>query len=1271
MYCLHKTTFSTLTQFSLFETKSRFFLVGKKRGHDEYHILKIDRCSTLLGNPGPQNTSSVAASSTASYSSYDSLSTGGSYKNYPSSKGSDAGKSYDFYDLNTMRQELPSSYGSLYAPNSSVSYSTCENMEGKRARNDDCDDDVLGRLPVTEDPNVYTLEEITKLFSGYNIYATGVGVLGFVKLFVGYYIVLVTKRRRVGDIDGKAIYAIEETSYIPIESETVRNESHYKNLLLRMDLTNNFYFSYEYNLSRTLQFNMKHCCRRPTDLQDSNFQQEQNVPDTHSDDADNDSENNGDDDDDEGGKDRIEPTRYPVELDDTFVWNTHFIKPMLDAGISENWILPIVHGYYGQENISVDGQKVILSLIARRSRFCAGPRFFKRGVANDGHVANDVEVEQILINNICGSMMPVMTSYVQVRGSIPLFWSQDKRNPIPKPDINLDKIDPFYDSTIRHFQDLFRRYGSPITVLNMVKAKEKKARESKLLVEYTNAVEFINKSLPPEYGIRYHHWDFHHAKRCCKGPEYLEKLVQLTMNSLDETKIFCTRPRVQRTCVFIGNEGTESCSSSSNCRSDKGNSRMVIKETQPILEQNGVLRCNCIDSLDRTNAAQFSAGRCALARQLFEMGIIDAPELDGASTIIKTLLRQYELMGDRLAEQYGGSGLANTMDTYTNRSILSQGRDVMAGVRRFYRNSFTDREKQQVFNLFLGLYLPSVMHCVIPLWQLDSDYQLHNPPVPRNRAKVLLSSIKWWEDPLRMHDSDWIRTNRNRNCQFNENPTNSELDEREYKDKLFDEKYKISSICSFDQILSKSGESISWVDNTATSPQSDEKSKAVVQQSSSTIAPAATFVSRIFAVMSSVTGSAQKKSNESSTGGSDSENTGEKGEPKDGKNVSNANDDDDDDDKEGPALRNGFNLTQTMQDLSKVDIHYEDSAESNDHGTPDSNATAANPADTQSKHHKIKKVRVVISKFAVAGVNGNSKKGPAENITKVKVQTSTKAQTSTNTRTINTTSSNVNSSSLSSNTKPEMISSGGAEDIVSESRETTNKKTAGENDLKEPDNSPPTSDSPPIIEEPRRRSLDISSVSRVRQKYAMMAQQQQQNQQNQQTQLSTKLKQRQVVIPTAFASPSVSFARRSSTSSARRPQLPKLVEDDSDIDVSIPKIHHFPENPLGKFGVDVNKCSDVTSYISYVKWGPQVLDFPNMKKASKERDNLIEYFSEWTSIRKSQNPVPQPESLSVYNAYRKPISGRDFNPPKASRSLYEQTLYGVMHDPEWKDQINK
>ena len=41
-----------------------------------------------------------------------------------------------------------------------------------------------------------------------------------------------------------------------------------------------------------------------------------------------------------------------------------------------------------------------------------------RGVDDDGHVANYVETEQLV------TMDSACTSFLQIRGSVPLFWEQ-------------------------------------------------------------------------------------------------------------------------------------------------------------------------------------------------------------------------------------------------------------------------------------------------------------------------------------------------------------------------------------------------------------------------------------------------------------------------------------------------------------------------------------------------------------------------------------------------------------------------------------------------------------------------------------------------------------------------------------------------------------------------------------------------------------------------------------------------------------------------------
>jgi hypothetical protein len=64
-------------------------------------------------------------------------------------------------------------------------------------------------------------------------------------------------------------------------------------------------------------------------------------------------------------------------------------------------------------------------------------RYLKRGVNDKGRVANDVETEQVVSNEESGidPCMGQISSVVQHRGSIPLFWSQEISRLSPKPDI--------------------------------------------------------------------------------------------------------------------------------------------------------------------------------------------------------------------------------------------------------------------------------------------------------------------------------------------------------------------------------------------------------------------------------------------------------------------------------------------------------------------------------------------------------------------------------------------------------------------------------------------------------------------------------------------------------------------------------------------------------------------------------------------------------------------------------------------------------------------
>lgn len=71
------------------------------------------------------------------------------------------------------------------------------------------------KLCQREGKHIY-LQERVRLYKGFLL------LTGFVRFLEGYYIVLITKRRKVADIGGHSIYKIEDTSMIYIPNDSVR-----------------------------------------------------------------------------------------------------------------------------------------------------------------------------------------------------------------------------------------------------------------------------------------------------------------------------------------------------------------------------------------------------------------------------------------------------------------------------------------------------------------------------------------------------------------------------------------------------------------------------------------------------------------------------------------------------------------------------------------------------------------------------------------------------------------------------------------------------------------------------------------------------------------------------------------------------------------------------------------------------------------------------------------------------------------------------------------
>ncbi|XP_028792327.1 phosphoinositide phosphatase SAC1 isoform X2 [Neltuma alba] len=573
-------------------------------------------------------------------------------------------------------------------------------------------------LSISEDPVVYTPQEIKNLLqriaegnraTGGLTFVTKVyGIAGCIKFLESYYLILVTKRRQIGCICGHEIYSIEESQLITIphlsmQSEIAhsRTETRYKKLLSSVDLTKDFFFSYTYPVMQSLQKNVL-----------SN--------------------------EDEG-----------MPYDNIFVWNAYLTQAIRSRCNNTIWTIALVHGHFKQMRLSIFGRDFSVCLVSRRSRHFAGTRYLKRGVNDRGRVANDVETEQIVLDEEAGSFKGKMSSVVQMRGSIPLFWSQEASRFSPKPDIILQRYDPTYEATKLHFEDLAQRYGNPIIVLNLIKTVEKRPREMMLRREFANAVGYLNQILPEENHLRFIHWDFHKFAKS-KSANVLAVLGGVASEALDLTGFyFSGKPNiVKRTkgnrpsngrdtslkdlrtssgdIARIGNSN-EIPTALVNQDSETDNNQQSQKDVcgEAPCFQSGVLRTNCIDCLDRTNVAQYAYGLQALGRQLHAMGLSDVSKVDPDSSIAAALMDMYQSMGDALAQQYGGSAAHNTVfpERQGKWKATTQSREFMKSIKRYYSNAYTDGEKQDAINLFLGYFQPQEGKPA--LWELDSDYYLH------------------------------------------------------------------------------------------------------------------------------------------------------------------------------------------------------------------------------------------------------------------------------------------------------------------------------------------------------------------------------------------------------------------------------------------------------------------------------------------------------------------------------------------------------------------
>ncbi|KAG8176845.1 hypothetical protein JTE90_001984 [Oedothorax gibbosus] len=468
------------------------------------------------------------------------------------------------------------------------------------------------------------------------------GILGTINLIGGPYFMVITKKTNVGAIYGQSIWRMDDVEVIPysrtmlhLSDEQSQYNKAYVSMVHSVLKTPYFYFSYSYDISHTLQ---RLHNTSPDFLQMPLFQR----------------------------------------ADPRFIWNSHVMRDFLAQQELQSYWLPVIHGFIAIKQCTINQKSFSWIVVSRRSCLRAGSRLFMRGLDADGQPANFVETEQIV--ECDGSK----SSFVQTRGSIPLFWSQlPNLKYKPKPTLtNANHLDGFQ----RHFDNQIFSYG-PQIIINLIDHKGAEDRLEKALADVVNSSGNSN--------IKYESFDFHHECRKMRW-DRLSVLVDRVRKDLLDMGYF-----------------------------------MMLRDGSVPWVQEGVFRTNCIDCLDRTNVVQSLLARESLQLQMQRLGILNQGQKVEDQILFETTYKNvWADNADYCSIQYAGTGALKTDFTRTGkRSKQGLLRDGMNSMIRYFKNNFADGFRQDSIDLFLGNY------------QVDETEGLSKPCPLKDKKDIKYSAL--------------------------------------------------------------------------------------------------------------------------------------------------------------------------------------------------------------------------------------------------------------------------------------------------------------------------------------------------------------------------------------------------------------------------------------------------------------------------------------------------------------------------------------------------
>lgn len=331
--------------------------------------------------------------------------------------------------------------------------------------------------------------------------------------------------------------------------------------------------------------------------------------------------------------------------DNRFFWNRMLHIHLMRFGVNcFQWLLKVMCGSVEIRTVYVGHRQARAVIISRLSCERAGTRFNVRGVNDDGNVANFVETEQAIY------MDNEVTSYLQIRGSVPLFWEQPGVQ-VGSHKVKMSRGPESSESAFdKHLMYIKERYGHQAIVnllgTSLIGSKEGEAMLSQLFQSHHQKSR-CHSDIP--------HIVFDYHQECRGG------------NTKNLSKL---KSKVD-TCL-------------------KAFSLFYAKDDEVISDQRGTLRTNCLDCLDRTNCVQTFFGVQILMKQLELFALND--KLQIVSRFEEVFRQMWVNNGNEVSKIYAGTG------------AIQGGSKLMDGARsaaRTIQNNLLDNSKQEAIDVLL------------------------------------------------------------------------------------------------------------------------------------------------------------------------------------------------------------------------------------------------------------------------------------------------------------------------------------------------------------------------------------------------------------------------------------------------------------------------------------------------------------------------------------------------------------------------------------------